>query len=239
MEKKIIRTLTQLPDTGINRLIWELDTKGVPYPSRNKPKSKAEPSGVEVLPGKYTARLTYKKAIRTIDLEVILDPRINMSEEDMLARKTEQERILKRIEAMSKIVTQVTQAKEEISMVNKLLKNVKDTAITSSIKKMTKDLNKQMDSVVNLILLPEDAKGYVYEDHLLNNKVDYLSFYLSSKMGKPNATHQQAMDLNKKELQSAIDFFNTFFEKDWKAYQEAVGKAELSPFGKVEKVGME
>ncbi len=86
----VIRELSEIPhDIGINRTPWDLRRTG-PTPRRyegeERPGSEARRSrslGPRVIPGTYTVRLTAGTEIYEKPLKVVVDPAINVSQEDL------------------------------------------------------------------------------------------------------------------------------------------------------------
>ena len=83
LKNELIRTIRQVPDSGMNRISWELDMKGVRFPNTEKPKkSVPEPPGPKVLPGEYKVRFMYQNTSDSTIVTVREDPRIDISLED-------------------------------------------------------------------------------------------------------------------------------------------------------------
>ena len=76
--ERLIRTLKQkVPkESGIHSWKWNMDEKGVEWPSKKIQKSTREPSGVQVIPGTYRAVLSYGDQSSETRIEVQSDPRI-------------------------------------------------------------------------------------------------------------------------------------------------------------------
>ena len=75
-----IRTLTQMPDSGINRIQWRMDKKGMRSPGTPTPKAGArERGGINVLHGNYEVVITLGEQESRTSLEVLADPRLSIS----------------------------------------------------------------------------------------------------------------------------------------------------------------
>lgn len=61
-KNNLIRTLNVNAKDGINRTFWRLDRKGVQIPrwEETRQAEDFEPSGPEVLPGRYMVKISYK-----------------------------------------------------------------------------------------------------------------------------------------------------------------------------------
>ncbi len=228
---EIIRTLTQVPDSGMNRITWALNMKGVRYPREERPKKNAaEPSGPQVLPGQYKIRMTYRKNSDSAMVTVRQDPRVEIAQTDTEQIMNLKKSLLKRVAAATKAVDRLKDAQEVIKIVEKQLKNTNDTALVAKLKKNGKDLEKNIKELLERFNPAKEAKGYSYDDHLMSSKLALLNYYLNTSTRGVNATHQLLMEQNKKELQNLLSEVNTFFETIWNTYEKTVKNTKLSPF---------
>jgi hypothetical protein len=65
------------------------------------------------------------------------------------------------------------------------------------------------------------------------------SYYVSTRQNGLTDTEHTLMKNTKSTLQDALDKVNTFFDKDWKAYESAVKSIDLSPFKVIEIISLE
>ncbi len=87
----VIRTLEGDDHLGIQEVIWDLRHEP-PYVPEEQPETfggfgGGAPNGPKVLPGTYTATLTAGGATQSSDFEVKLDPRVEISQADLMARQ--------------------------------------------------------------------------------------------------------------------------------------------------------
>ncbi|TAE89849.1 MAG: hypothetical protein EAZ80_13935, partial [Runella slithyformis] len=85
MSNNRIRTFKAEGKTGLNRITWDLNKKGVRMPMQPKPMAKEapEPRGTNVLPATYKVRITYGKNMDSAMVNVKLDPRLPITQADM------------------------------------------------------------------------------------------------------------------------------------------------------------
>ena len=57
--------------------------------------------------------------------------------------------------------------------------------------------------------------------------------YIGSRQNGLTSTERTLMKHAKDALKDALDKTNTFFNEEWKPYQEAIQKLEISPFKEI------
>lgn len=211
-----IRTLTMVPDTGLNRLVWYFDTKGVQWPSRRKHDRADElGGGYQALPGTYTVQLSYEKLKATTSVVVNPDPRMVIDNQTRKAQVEFHTAVLEEAEKAGKSFKQLMDAKEVIDLVKKQVSMLADSAY----KPVTTMADSLLNSIVKLestFMLPDDFEGY---DHVTKHVNDYLWDALSYEEGVPSRNADRALEIAKSEVNTAINRVNDFFEKEWKPWR--------------------
>ncbi|MFB3133474.1 MAG: WD40/YVTN/BNR-like repeat-containing protein, partial [Rhodothermales bacterium] len=139
---EVIRTLEGPAEPGINRTYWGMRRKGIRFGGGffgggggQQQREDVEPPGASVLPGTYTARISYGDHKDSTTVTVKMDPRIDVNVADLEARLA----LYDRWEANAKLANDATErirkAKETIEAVGKRLGDQDDDA--------AKDLKKQ------------------------------------------------------------------------------------------------
>ncbi|HHL52547.1 MAG TPA: hypothetical protein ENJ39_04160, partial [Flammeovirgaceae bacterium] len=87
-QNELIRTLTRkYKENGMHRLYWQMDEKGVRWPSRKEPRKNAsEPSGAPVLPGTYKVVMAFDGSRDSTLINVMYDPRLPVTREILQAK---------------------------------------------------------------------------------------------------------------------------------------------------------
>jgi hypothetical protein len=89
---KVVRTLEGDDQLGVQEVIWDLRHEP-PYVPEEQPQQQfggffgGAPNGPKVLPGMYTATMTAGGITMSSEFEVMLDPRVEVSEADLMARQ--------------------------------------------------------------------------------------------------------------------------------------------------------
>jgi photosystem II stability/assembly factor-like uncharacterized protein len=88
----VVRTLDGSDDLGVQEVIWDLRHEP-PYVPEEQPQQqfggffRGAPTGPKVMPGNYTVTMTAGGATMSTEFEVKLDPRVEVSEADFMARQ--------------------------------------------------------------------------------------------------------------------------------------------------------
>lgn len=226
----VIRTMQRKVDDGLNRLAWGLETDGQRFFSRNEPKEDEDlPGGYDVLPGTYKAVIALGDKKDSIEVEVKTDPRSKMTNEDikLIQRALDDHNAI--IKEAKTSFDKLKDAKKSISIVDKILENQPDS-ISKSFKTLHKNLNGQIDSLMNLFVGPEQQKGIQRNPDQLNSTLYQASSYIMSSWTAPGANATNAVEKAKwltEKLSKAVD---AFLEKDWSEYKTKASSLEVKIF---------
>ncbi|MFP4095150.1 MAG: hypothetical protein ACLFUB_11735 [Cyclobacteriaceae bacterium] len=239
-QNEVIRTFKAEAKAGMNRLQWDLTRKGMRGPDTPKPEKAdaPEPSGLPVLPGDYTVRLTYGDHQQSTPVRVLLDPRIELTEAEMLARQEMGQQLMDYTALATQAVDQLNEAKATIEVVNTQLKDREDEAAVA-VKEMGKALLDTIKSHKELIAQKEDIQGILRDPHIVSGKLGAAGSYFWSFWHTPNATQEMILGHVKQSLNEPLSQVNGFFEGQWNDYRQAVERAEVSFFEEYERIGME
>ena len=233
---RLIRTLKQkTPDsTGIHKMRWFMDEKGVDRPSRTIQKSKREPGGVGVKPGTYKLVMEYGDQKSETSIQVKSDPRLQVSQQNINEVYTAS----KNLEAMRKTaadaVKQLVESKEVASKYQKELKKLDKKKFKDQIK-ASKNIIKKIDSTIAIYIGKEDKRQGITRNPEVTvmQRLGTAGWYSGSRQNGLTATENTLIKHAKNALSDALDKTNMFFTKDWKPYQENMEKLETSPFKEI------
>ncbi|MEO0555635.1 MAG: hypothetical protein AAF149_20690 [Bacteroidota bacterium] len=235
----LIRTIKRKApkEKGLNRMYWGLEEKGQRRPSRRKVKEgAAEPRGLTVLPGSYKLRLTFGEKSDSTMVNVRFDPRVEMSN-SMLSAKRE---MLKRIEngqglagmAMQRLV-------ESKEIADDYMKKMKEKD-KEGFKEMIDKTKAVKDSIENL-MIPFVGEDNSKKQGIIRSPIPSISsrfgtagFYVSSALVAPGATELRLVEQAESKLEEAIEAVNEFYKNEWPQFRSAAEKADLSPFKEYE-----
>jgi photosystem II stability/assembly factor-like uncharacterized protein len=168
-----LRQLTHTPDSCINIVHWNMDTKGIRWPSLREPDQKdGEPGGgLNVLPGKYEALLTWGNFRDSAIFEIVdINPGITFNPRARAESEKMQEAIRVLAESANKQMEWIRETERSIKLVRGALVHTTDST-KKQLVLLTDSLVKKLAEVKLLYFLPEDSFG-------INDDNDRVSTYL-------------------------------------------------------------
>ena len=235
---KNIRNTTARIDTGLNRVTWFMDRKGVRFPSRRalRPdQAKREPGGISVIPGKYKVVLTYGEHKDSTTITVHGDPRQNISPTVIAAQQKMTDEFAGIVEKATASIEQLKSASKTVKLVKSQMVNAPDS-VKKAIGKLNKSTQGQIDSLIELFVGPAQTKGIVRFNNTLNSKLFTASSYIRGSTGVPTKTAEIAFEQAKTKVAEVVNAVNAFFEKDWAAYQKEIEGVSFPLFKAYERV---
>ncbi|TAH18583.1 MAG: hypothetical protein EAZ08_11145 [Cytophagales bacterium] len=225
-----IRTFKAEGKTGLNRITWDLNKKGVRMPMQPKPTTKEapEPRGTNVLPATYKVRITYGKNMDSAMVNVKLDPRLPITQADMQARDAMFQTMYTKVSVVTEAMDRLREAKQTISMVNRQLGDSEEQKVKDA-KKMGKDTEAGVQKLIDKVIAKDDIQGIFRSADILSAKLFGAMNYLGYA-GKPTPTAQVVMKHAETDITQFVTEVNAFFEGDWKKYQQTVESASPKIF---------
>lgn len=235
MDGKLIRTLREkTPEkNGLHRMYWRMDEAGQRGPSRSITKEDAqEPGGVDVMPGQYKLVLSYGQHQDSTTIEVKFDPRLEVNTTDLKARYD----FLKSIEQMRATAYEATQqilkAKKTADHYSSWMKEKDKEAFKDQIK-----ASQAIKDSLEVLIEPFVGEDFSDKQGIIRTPVPDIGdrirnaySYTAASFDKPGDTQMRLKTQAEEALKPAIEAVNTFFAKDWKAYQDRISELDLSLF---------
>ena len=221
-------------EKGLVRVNWNMRGDGVRGPSRNEPKKDADlPNGSEVLPGIYKVVVKYGDHIDSITTEVKMDPRVEITAEQLTAMKTAAEDYDISIKAARKGFDQIRNAKESIALIKKLSETLEDTesdSIKTEMEDLTKEHSKQLEELELLFFDKENQKGIQRNPNTLSASLRGARRYLFSSYGAPGENAQVAIDKAKSKSADVLGKVDEYFSTQWPEYKKRVEEVQFNLF---------
>ncbi len=234
-----IRTFKRKLKEGMNRVRWSPDSKGVAFPRKEEAKEKAEPGGMPIIPGTYKLVMEYGKHKDSTELLVELDPRVDKSSYNPQAKYDAMKSFNNSVEKVTTAYDNLKEAKKSLGLYEKIIDVQPDTT-KKEYTKLTKEVNGQIDSLMNLYMLPKPKKTQYEDDsETLMTQLWNARRFLGASTGAPTPNGQHAIknaDVKSKEILEGI---NMFFADDWKAYISKIKALPLDIFKEYEEVKIE
>ena len=244
-EGEQIRTIKTVPHHGVNKAIWNLDRKSsVDGPIGGRGRGRGgnssgfyEASGGAALPGKYTVKYYYGKDSAVSTINVHTDPRVNTTLADLKAR----EEFIKRTELLSsevmKATNQIDQAKVTLDKLTAFAKDI-DNEEVKSLMKDAGEVKEKLDKMREAFFGPtSEGQGIVRNLYPTTmGRQGAPRSYASSSYGAPGATEERLYQHAKESAEEALVVWTSFFENDWKDFEQKVKNTSINVFNEIEKI---
>ncbi|MEQ8478011.1 hypothetical protein [Fulvivirga sp.] len=238
-KNELIRTLkSEVPkESGVHRMYWRLDEKGVNGPSRRVPEKNApERSGSTVLPGQYKLKMAFGDKVDSTMITVKYDPRVNMTMAVLKAQYDFDKKIEASSEKAGKATARLAESKEILEDFTKRMKEKDEEGFKELI-----DKSKAAIDSINSLFEPFVGKdnsgkqGIIGEKQpSIQDRIRAASYYAGSALYEPGDTENRLLQQANLKLDEAIKKVDAFFETQWKPLREELEKADLSPFKEYE-----
>ncbi|MFT5384494.1 MAG: photosystem II stability/assembly factor-like uncharacterized protein, partial [Saprospiraceae bacterium] len=194
-----IRNYSTKPDTALTKLSWGMNRNGVSFPSYRDRKPDADPpGGGRVLPGKYKLVATYGDFKDSVFVNVLADPRVDISIAQMKAQQNASFEFYAMAAKASKAFDYLKKAKKTIKLVNDQMVNAPDST-KKEIAKLGKSIQDSIMNLQNLFTDQPDQKGIQRNPNTLNSHFFAARRYIGASDGAPNQMAQFATKKAKTE----------------------------------------
>ena len=217
-----LRTIKRRIKEGMNRISWNPDAKGVDFPRRETPKEKSEPGGMPLLPGTYKMVFELGDHKDSTELTIALDPRIEARNYDTKAKYASMSNYNATIEKITTAYDNLKEAKKSMKLYEKIIEAQPDT-VQKEYKKLNKSVVGQIDSLMNLYMLPEPEKTEYRDDsQTLLSKLFMGRRFLSTSLGAPTENGKHAIETAQEASKAVLNGINEFFVDDWSKYIQKI-----------------
>jgi hypothetical protein len=224
---KVMRTLYESADKGLNRMYWGFEGDGVRQPGArpNTREGVAPPRGYDVLPGTYTVKMTKSGASTSQMIKVMKDPRSPAW--DMNEINAKQKFIQEYYDFLAPVVQAIDRLQSAIKSVDLVGAFADDNA---ALKARNTEIEKELTGL-NELIYSKSSQGS-------RNDPNVLSRYLGNVRGKIGGSYEPvtqsqryALANAQKKADEVIGKMNDFFNNNWPAYKAYVDglKIELLP----------
>lgn len=228
-----IRTLKyKTPEkAGFHRIYWNMDEKGADRPSRKISKTKSERGGVYVKPGTYKVKISHGTTTDETSIEVKSDPRLEVSTTAINEIYEAGKKLNGYQQKAADAVKQLVESKNVATKFSKELKEMDKEKYKDQIK-ASKDIIKELDSVISIYLGKEDKRQGLTRstDPNVVNRIRNAGSYVGSRQLGLTETEQNLIRFAEEDLKAALDKTNTFFNDKWNKYQKSIEALQASPF---------
>lgn len=225
----IVRTISQKPEPGLNRIVWRLDEKGVRYPGTERPKPDAdEPGGTSVLPGTYMARFSYAGVMDSTTIVVQVDPRLEYDDRGVRARRELLSEWNSVVEIATEAADHLSDARETIELIEKQLARRDDDA-AEALKESSSSV---MDSIKVLLEMVNgrEVQGILRDPSTVRSMLSTARSYILSGYDDPDPSALITLRVARLSVTEFLDATNAFFDSTWHEFRQQANDANLELF---------
>jgi hypothetical protein len=212
-------------EAGLNRFVWDMRYEGATKVPRS-PLWAGSTDGPEAVPGKYQVRLTVNGKQYTAPLEIVPDPRLKVTQQDLEKQFDLLLKIRERVTQAHETVNQIRDIRAQITDLNKRLeKQPQANAVAGA----GKQLDKKMTEVEEVLIQTKAKSGQDVLNYpiRLNNYLVALGGVVESADSAPTQVSYEVFDMLSKELDEQLAKWKQIVSTDVPAYNEVVKKQEV------------
>lgn len=215
---------------GLIRTSWNLESNGVRGPSRRDEAADADPpSGTAVLPGHYLLIAQYGPNRDSIELEVKMDPRVELSSRDLEENRYAAKEYEGLLTEAKELYDQLKEMKKTLGLVEKLTETLQDSSKTS-LEKLNKDQKKKLTELDELFFDKEGLKGIQRDSENLNAYLGGGRRYIGSSAGKPGANAMIAVKQAYEKFAFVKKQVEDYRQNGWANYRQKVEEMNFMLF---------
>ncbi len=212
-------------DAGFNRFVWDLRYEG----ATKLPHSAlwgGDTDGPEALPGSYEVRLTVLGKSYTAPLEIKPDPRLNISQEDLVKQFDLLIKIRDKVTQTDDAIIQIRDLRDQIKAINN---RMKDDPRTKVITDAGKALDTKMTAVEEALV---QTKAKSDEDVLnfpvrLNNHLVALGGVVGSADTAPTKQSYEVFDMVSKQVDEQLTKWQSIVSTDVVSYNNLMKQQDV------------
>ena len=210
---------------GLNRFVWDMRYEGatrVPH----SPLWAGNTDGPEALPGTYQVRLTVNGKQYTAPLEIVRDPRLKVTQQDLEKEFDLLLKIRDRVTQAHETVNQIRDIRAQITALNKRLENQPQA---KAVADAGKQLDKKMTEVEEVLIQTKAKSGQDVLNYpiRLNNYLVALGGVVESADSAPTQVSYEVFDTLSKQLDEQLAKWKQILGTDVPAYNDLVRKQEV------------
>jgi inorganic triphosphatase YgiF len=205
--------------------VWDLRYEGATRVPRS-PLWGGSTDGPEALPGKYQVRLTVNGKQYTEPLEIVPDPRLKVTQQDLEKQFDLLLKIRDRVTQAHETVNQIRDIRAQITALNKRLENQPQA---KAVADAGKQLDKKMTDVEEVLIQTKAKSGQDVLNYpiRLNNYLVALGGVVESADSAPTQVSYEVFNMLSKQLDEQLAKWKQILSTDVPAYNEVVRKQEV------------
>jgi photosystem II stability/assembly factor-like uncharacterized protein len=212
-------------EAGLNRFVWDMRYEGATRVPRS-PLWAGNTDGPSALPGKYQVRLTVSGRQYTTPLEIVPDPRLKVTQQDLEKQFDLLLKIRERVTQTHDTVNQIRDIRTQITALNKRLENQPQA---KTVAEAGKQLDKKMTEVEEVLIQTKAKSGQDVLNYpiRLNNYLVALGGVVESADSAPTQASYEVFGMLSKQVDEQLAKWKQILNTDVPAYNEVVKKQEV------------
>tara|TARA_Y100000588_G_scaffold103156_3_gene112375 strand:+ start:269 stop:3457 length:3189 start_codon:yes stop_codon:yes gene_type:complete len=212
-------------ESGVNRFVWDMRYPEAVVVPEDKATQDAL-TGPLAPPGLYKAVLTHDEYSQTQDFEILKDPRVTATQEDLM---TQFELLIKLRDSLSHANKTVNDIRNLKTQVTEWVKRAEGTSVSETVFSNGSSVITKLESVEREIV-QIDYKGSRDMLNLppkLNLKfVELINFVAAADYAPPKQAYEATEDFNG-SLEPLMQSYDTILEKDLSEFENLIAELEI------------
>jgi hypothetical protein len=216
------------PEAGLNRFVWDLHYEEAHHvPGYYLWEYNGGAKGPVAAPGQYQVRLTMGEEIQVAPLEVQLDPRVKVSQEDLARQFAMQMQLHDELNSVYDAVNQIQDVRSQVAgLKRRLPQNASAKTIIVSADDLEKKLVAVRNPLVNLtISANEDSLAYPPE---LDARLAYLAMDLGTADSAPTQAEQLEFEKLNVQVKELLGHWEQLQSHDLASFRKLTAESSLS-----------
>jgi hypothetical protein len=212
-------------EAGLNRFVWDMRYEGATKVPRS-PLWAGGTDGPEAVPGKYQVRLTLNGKQYNAPLEIVPDPRLKVTQQDLEKQLDLLLKIRDRVTQAHETVNQIRDIRAQITDLNKRLEKQPQA---KAVADAGKQLDKKMTEVEEVLIQTKAKSGQDVLNYpiRLNNYLVALGGVVESADSAPTQVSYEVFDMLSKQLDEQLAKWKQILSTDVPSFNEVVKKQEV------------
>jgi hypothetical protein len=225
----VIRRFEGPDEEGINRTAWNLRRDGYRRPGTSDEEAEFLPSGPSVLPGTYTITVKRGDSEAGSTVEVLADPRYDISARERQAKLDLQLHAMQRLEVATEAIDRIRDARDAVEEVLEHIEE-RDDSTAAALTESGEALKKKLDALEERFQGPRDVQGIRGDPDAVQRLLGSAYGALGSSWDAPTESQRTYLEQAEQKLSEVIEEVNRVFAEDVPAFRSQVADARIELF---------
>jgi photosystem II stability/assembly factor-like uncharacterized protein len=226
----VIRTLKGPAESGVNRVTWGLERKGLPAPDADE--DDPETSGPPVLPGRYGVRVTLAGRTAEGEVEVRADPRKEKSVAVIQANLEVYWRGQAKMADLQAAIRKLNETRETLNVYEGRLGEWDDAddEVRDTLVERTGAVKERIGELLDRLRMPPQLTG-IQENSSLTARLGQAIGEATGTPYTPSPGRRAQLDWAMEEADEMLEEVDRFYAEEIPAYRDALDQAGFELLG--------